>query len=169
MVFEICFLEFEIWNLAFEICFLNFKTSSFILHSYHLKPNHPMPPHTLNTLQHLQSKVRLIRAIYLYKLKFEELGAKEERSTRIELSHYDQLQDELNQHIFALSTILKILKQSKSKAEAQKAINSILQQLPLITKQMHLFVKRIDVHSQNIQQWLQKITPRNPSRKSPSV
>jgi len=122
-----------------------------------------MPPHTLNTLRHLQSKIRLIRAIHLYKLKFEKLGAEEERCTRLELSDFDLLQEEIQEYILALTTIWNFLKEGKTEEENQKAIKSILSQLPQITREMHLFVRSLDTHSQNIQDWLQKITPEIPS------
>lgn len=121
-----------------------------------------MPPHTLNTLRHLQSKIRLIRAIHLYKLKFEKLTAEEERSTRLVLSDFDLLQEEIQEHILALTTILNFLKEGKTEEENQKAIKSIFSQLPKITREMHLFVKSLDQHSQNIQNWLQKIIPEIP-------
>jgi hypothetical protein len=54
---------------------------------------------------------------------------------------------------------LKFLKEGKYEKENQEAIKSILSQLPPITKEMHLFVKSLDTHSQNIQKWLQIITP----------
>ncbi|WP_372756165.1 hypothetical protein, partial [Labilibaculum sp.] len=58
--------------------------------------------------------------------------------------------------------ILKFLKEGKTEEENQKAIKDILSQLPQISREMHLFVKSLDTHSQNIQKWLQKITPEIP-------
>jgi hypothetical protein len=122
------------------------------------------PTNTLTTLRYLQNKIRLIRAIHLYKLKFEELSAEEERSTRLELSNYDLLQEEMEEHILALTGILKFLKEGKSEKENEKLIREILSQLPQITKEMHLFVKSLDTHSQNINHWLKTIAPEIPQK-----
>lgn len=69
-----------------------------------------------------------------------------------DISDYDLLQEEMEEHILALIAILKFLKESNSVEENQKPIKDILSQLPQITKEMHPFVKSLKVHSQNIQQ-----------------
>ncbi|MDQ1769369.1 hypothetical protein GQR60_00880 [Labilibaculum sp. A4] len=46
--------------------------------------------------------------------------------------------------------------------EKEKLIREILSQLPQITREMHLFVKSLDAHSQNINHWLKTITPEIP-------
>ena len=122
------------------------------------------PTNTRSTLRYLQNKIRLIRAIHLYKLKFEELSAEEERSTRLELSNYDLLQEEMEEHSLALTAMLHVLSQGNPQSENQKLIREILSQLPQITREMHLFVKSLDAHSQNIQQWLKTITPEIPQK-----
>jgi hypothetical protein len=122
------------------------------------------PINTLSTLRYLQNKIRLIRAIHLYKLKFEELSKEEERSTRLELSDFDLIQEEFEEHIFTLQAILKILKEDKTKEETQKVIKDLLRQLPAITKEMYQFVKALHQHGLNIQKWLKIITPEIPQK-----
>ncbi|MFA8437059.1 MAG: hypothetical protein ACEPOZ_21340 [Marinifilaceae bacterium] len=119
---------------------------------------------TLSVLHHIQSKLRLIRAIHLYKLKFEDLAPKEDQETRLDLSRYDLLLEEIEEHILALKAILKVLKNGKTEEENQFLIRNILTQLPPISKEMHQFVTFLHCMNSNIHLWLKSIAPEIPAR-----